>query len=146
MYGAVIAESYVDVRGYISTPSQDSPCSWQLEQLAVTFAWISPFVGKGDINPVPGTVLVALLGINPVGADLWQASHGAAVAMCVLGPNPLDEGIATMLLIPKKLSEVPLGLWQLAQPLLMPAWLKPELLNLSPSCTGLAGILVPDPT
>jgi hypothetical protein len=95
---------------------------------------------------VPGTVAVALAGITPEGAGLWQASHAAEVGICEVEPGALVEGIGMMLVMPKKLRDVPLALWQLAHPLLMPAWLKPELLNLAPSRTGVAAMLVPAPT
>jgi hypothetical protein len=42
--------------------------------------------------------------------DLWQVSQAAAVAICVLG---LDNGVTPANAVP---------LWQVAQPVVMPAW------------------------
>ena len=86
------------------------------------------------MNPVPGPVVfVAMLATSPAGVlAWWQASQLVEVGRWALGPGPLLDGITTILLTPKKLLFVTSGPWQLAQPELMPVWLKAELLKRAP--------------
>ncbi|MEI8159398.1 MAG: hypothetical protein WCH60_21260 [Burkholderiales bacterium] len=74
------------------------------------------------MNPVPGPVaLDALLGISPVGVlAWWQLSQLVDVGTCEFEPEPLVDGITTMLLMPKKLLLVTPGPWQVAHPEVMP--------------------------
>lgn len=132
--------------GYSVMPTHCALVSWQEAQLDVTPACTISLLGLGFWKPVPGTVLVATGVIWPEGMlPAWQVSQLVELGMCALGPGLLESGMTTMLLMPAKLLPVMPGPWQLAQPLLMPAWLNLELLNLAPSTTGSCRLL-PAPT
>ena len=73
--------------------------SWQLEQPAVTPAWIIAVVGTGAWKPLPGTVAVALPGTRPAGA-VWQLSQAVADGMCAFGPIVELAGITISLVTP----------------------------------------------
>ena len=89
------------------------------------------------MKAVPGAVLVALAETNPPGIEpAWQASHCFDEGMWDCAPATLNGGITTILLTPKKLLPVMLGPWHTSHPLLTPAWLYAELLNLAVFCTG----------
>jgi hypothetical protein len=65
--------------------------------------------GAGNLKRLPGTVLVATGAIKPAGMfAVWQVSQVVVLGICEPTPELLDEGIGMMLLVPKKLREVPL--------------------------------------
>src|ERR1035437_2224762 len=82
--------------------------------------------------------LAPLNGISPDGMALvWHVSHAAVLGTCtglrlamVLGTTPAKVPVVT------------LAPWQLAQPLVMPLWLKAELLNFAPVFTGSVKLLL----
>ena len=107
-------------------------------------AWIMVPVGAGNLKPVPGPVaLVADAAISPLGVDpRWQDSQVAVVGICEVVPGAAEDGITTMELMPVKLAPVMPAPWQTSQPVVMPLWLKAELVNLAVFCTGSVRLLV----
>ena len=94
-------------------------------------------MGAGVRKALPGAVLVATPGTSPLGVEpRWQFSHLVELGTCEPAPGPPSGGITTILLTPKKLLPVMLGPWHTSHPLLTPAWLYAELLNLAVFCTG----------
>jgi hypothetical protein len=82
--------------------------------------------------------LAPLKGISPDGMLLmWQLSHAAVLGTCTGLKLAMVLGT-----IPAKVPVVTLAPWQLAQPLVMPLWLKAELLNLAPVFTGSVKLLL----
>jgi hypothetical protein len=89
--------------GYIATPSQDEPVSWQLAHPLVTPEWIMTPVGAGDWNKVPGTVRTAFAGTAALGLlAKWQFSQLLLLTdgMCEFAPGEPDGGCTMMLLMP----------------------------------------------
>jgi hypothetical protein len=123
------------------------PVSWQLEQPAVTPAWICGPVGAGVAKAVPGAVRVAVAGTGPFGVlPRWQDSQLVDEGMW--DPVPAGEvgGMPTRAAMPAKLAVWPAGRWQAAQLLVMPLWLIVEPLKRAPFGTGSAAMLEPLPT
>ena len=101
-----------------------------MEQPLVTPLWICAPVGRGVANNDPGAVRVALAGTSPAGVDpRWQLSQFVPTGMCALGPIGDVGGCTMMRLTPKNDVPVIAGPWQVAQLLVMPAWLIWPLAN-----------------
>ena len=62
--------------------------------------------------------------------------------MCEVTPGVVEDGITTMELIPVKLAPVMPAPWQVAQPVVIPLWLKADFVNLAVFCTGSVRLLV----
>ena len=95
-----------------------------------------PVVMPLCVNLAPAKVvmlpLAPLKGISVAGTlPAWQVSQASVVGTCT--------GVRLAMVLgttPKKVPVVTLAPWQLAQPVLMPLWLKAELPKLAPVCTG----------
>ncbi len=109
--------------------------------------WICAVVGAGVANLVPGEVRVALAGTSAAGVEpRWQLSQVVPLGTCEFAPAGDVAGITMILVMPVKLAPVIAGPWQVAQPVVMPAWLIAEFVNLAPFGTGVAAMLEPAPT
>ena len=73
----------------------------------------------------------------------WQISQPTLLdtGMCNGDCPATDLGVT-----PSKVPTTTLAPWQLAQPVVMPVWLKAELLKCEPSGTGVEAMLEPPPT
>ena len=99
-------------------------------------------VGAGNWKPELPTLRVAFAGTRLDGVlPAWQVSQVVPVGKCDVATAGDVLGITITLLMPKKLLPVILGPWQVAQPLVIPAWLNwaPENVVI-PAMAPLAGI------
>jgi hypothetical protein len=103
-------------------------------------------VGAGNLNALPGNVADPVTATNPFGVDpKWQDSQTVDDGMCLVAPNPDEDGMTTILLMPVKLVFVIDCPWQVLQPVVIPRWLYNDPENKAPFTTGNCRLL-PGPT
>ncbi len=96
---------------------------------------------------MPGAVTVALAGTSAAGVEpRWQLSQVVPDGTCELAPTGDVAGITMIFEMPANVVAVTVGPWQVTQPVVMPAWLIAEFVNLAPFGTGVAAMLEPAPT
>ena len=109
---------------------------WQLSQPLVMPLWLNCAPAKVVMLP-----LAPLKGISVEGTLLmWQLSHARVLGTCA--------GLRLAIVLgntPAKVPATTAAPWQLAQPLVIPLWLKAELVNLAVFCTGKVRLLL-EPT
>ena len=106
---------------------------WQVSHPLVIPEWLNWPPAKVVMLP-----LAPLGGISIAGTLLtWQLSHASVLGTCA--------GLRLAMVLgstPAKVPTVTLAPWQAAHPVVMPLWLKAELVNLAVFCTGSVRLLL----
>ena len=106
---------------------------WQVSQPLVMPEWLNCAPAKVVMVP-----LAPASGMSIAGTLLmWQLSQLSVLGTCAGLRLPMVLGR-----MPAKVLAVTVAPWQLAQPAVMPLWLKAELVNLAVFCTGKVRLLL----